>query len=370
MINNNAPEPNELEISLFGNGYGECIVIHLGAGEWVVVDSFINCESGQPIALDYLDSLRLDPAVAVKHLVVTHWHDDHMAGTGDILNRCPQASFICSAALQSRQFFTLIEANRQLMARNTTASGTSEFAAILDTLGQRRQAGARVASPEWASKNQMMFSRPGAAHIPPAAVEVLAPSSATVTAGLLGIGSQLAQVGRPKRATVSIEPNDTAVVLYVQVGNIIAILGADLEVGRDPSRGWLEIVTSAQSGQRSKASIYKVAHHGSPNADHPAIWTTALTAEPIALVTPFFRGSVSLPSKTDVQRLKTQASQLWTASTVTKPAPTHNRPSAVERTIREVARSMRPREGKLGQVRLRNSDAGIRIDTFGAAVQL
>ena len=368
--NNNPPSPDELEISLFGNGYGECIVVHLGGGEWVVVDSFTNRDTGQPIALDYLANLGLDPAKAVRQLVVTHWHDDHMGGAGNILTRCPQALFACSAALRIPQFMELIEANRRLMARSTTESGTSEFASIMDTLCQRLQTRIRVASPEWVSKNHRLLFRPAMADVPQAVIDVLAPSSATVTAGLLRLALQLPQAGDSKRAAVSNSPNDTAVVLRAQVGEVAALLGADLEVGTDPSRGWLDIVTSAQNGQYSKATIYKVAHHGSPTADDPAIWTTVLAAEPIALVTPFFRGSVSLPSKTDVERIKSRAAQLWTASAVTRPAPTHNRPSAVERTLREVTRSMRPREGKLGQVRLRNSRHGICIEKFGAAAQL
>ena len=32
------PAPDELEVSLFGRGVGECAVVHLGSGEWLVVD--------------------------------------------------------------------------------------------------------------------------------------------------------------------------------------------------------------------------------------------------------------------------------------------------------------------------------------------
>jgi hypothetical protein len=34
-----APRIGECELSLFGSGVGECIVIHLGNGDWVIVDS-------------------------------------------------------------------------------------------------------------------------------------------------------------------------------------------------------------------------------------------------------------------------------------------------------------------------------------------
>src|SRR5438067_455186 len=36
------PDSSELELSVFGPGRGECLVVHLGAGEWMVVDSCLN----------------------------------------------------------------------------------------------------------------------------------------------------------------------------------------------------------------------------------------------------------------------------------------------------------------------------------------
>ncbi len=37
----NAPEPDEIEVSLIGPGYGESVLVHLGDGEWVVADSCV-----------------------------------------------------------------------------------------------------------------------------------------------------------------------------------------------------------------------------------------------------------------------------------------------------------------------------------------
>ncbi|PXF57856.1 MAG: hypothetical protein C4B58_08625 [Deltaproteobacteria bacterium] len=36
------PSPDELEISLFGPGRGECVVAHLGNNDWLVVDSCLD----------------------------------------------------------------------------------------------------------------------------------------------------------------------------------------------------------------------------------------------------------------------------------------------------------------------------------------
>ena len=45
------PSPDELEISLFGPGRGECVVVHLGNNDWLVVDSCLDNTSSQPVAL-------------------------------------------------------------------------------------------------------------------------------------------------------------------------------------------------------------------------------------------------------------------------------------------------------------------------------
>ena len=51
---NIAPERSEIEVSLFGPGYGESIVLHLGENLWLIVDS---C----------LDPLTRDPAPLTKN---------------------------------------------------------------------------------------------------------------------------------------------------------------------------------------------------------------------------------------------------------------------------------------------------------------
>ena len=43
------PGDEEFELTLFGPGYGESIVMHVGAGEWVIVDSCLDSD-GAPEA--------------------------------------------------------------------------------------------------------------------------------------------------------------------------------------------------------------------------------------------------------------------------------------------------------------------------------
>src|SRR5258708_2355547 len=98
------PSPDELEVSLFGPGVGECVVVHLGGGAWMVIDSCIYRITRTPVAIDYLRALGVDIATSVKLVVVTHWHDDHMRGASALLAVASGARFVCSAALKSDDF--------------------------------------------------------------------------------------------------------------------------------------------------------------------------------------------------------------------------------------------------------------------------
>ena len=95
------PDENEFEVVLLGPGYGESIVLHIGYGAWVIVDSCINHE-GKPRALEYLESIGVNPAQGVDLIVATHWHDDHIRGMAKLVEVCSKANFCCTNALPLR----------------------------------------------------------------------------------------------------------------------------------------------------------------------------------------------------------------------------------------------------------------------------
>ena len=78
------PSLQELELSVFGRGFGECIILSCGNNDFIVVDSFVNPETNQPIALDYIKAIGLQPS-AIKQVIVTHWHQDHIEGLVNML---------------------------------------------------------------------------------------------------------------------------------------------------------------------------------------------------------------------------------------------------------------------------------------------
>src|SRR5437016_2440625 len=122
------PRPEELEISIFGPGRGECVILHLGDNEWCVVDSCLAKPAGDPVALEYLRSLQNHAIDGIKLIVATHWHDDHIGGLHDILRAAQQARFCCSMALKAGEFLELVSLVSQGLPGR---SGLEEFASIL-----------------------------------------------------------------------------------------------------------------------------------------------------------------------------------------------------------------------------------------------
>jgi len=138
------PRPDELEVSLFGPGIGECVVVHVGGGEWITVDSCEDPATHAPAALAYLRSLGVDPGTQVKRVIVTHWHDDHMRGAAGVLAAATSAKFFCSAALSTKEFLSFIASSSALNTKSDGSSGVAEFSAIMDILQARRAGGARA----------------------------------------------------------------------------------------------------------------------------------------------------------------------------------------------------------------------------------
>ena len=104
----NSPSENEIELSVFGKGYGECLVLCCGHQEYIVVDSFINPSTNNPIAIDYLDAIGM-PLNSIKEVVLTHWHKDHIEGISTILNNLgSNVKLILSPILKDDQFMEFI----------------------------------------------------------------------------------------------------------------------------------------------------------------------------------------------------------------------------------------------------------------------
>ena len=349
------PEYDEIEVSLFGPGYGECVLVHIGSGRWVVVDSCLNSDS-EPTALAYLRSIGSNPSEAVALIVATHWHDDHIRGIADLVEECLDATFCCASALGSEEFLAALGALEKRPA-TATGSGARELYRVFSLLVERSTTCA------FAIPHRRVLNLHGCE------IWSLSPSDKAFGAFLQQVGSLLPRELEAKRWIPSLTPNEAAVVLLISLEDTTILLGADLE-----RRGWLEMLETYDHRQ-GKASVFKLPHHGSQDAHEDRVWKEMLSRDPIATLTPWRRGGRELPKETDIDRILSFAGEAYvTASRQDLTSKSvRGRSKAVERTIRESGARIRSVARPGGMIRLRkkaDSSADWNVDVFGSACRL
>ena len=344
------PRPDEIEVSLLGPGYGESIVVHLGDGEWMIVDSCTG-RDGEPAALKYLDKIGVDPSAAVKMIVATHWHDDHTRGMSRIVEECASARFCCAPALRDKELLAVVEG----LAGKTgfrMSNGAGEIRAVFSRLAERKN------QPVWAIASRPVFRSAGCA------VRSLSPGDQTVERFLRSVGSLISTQEMSPRRVLPPSPNELSIVLWVECYDAIVLLGADLE-----KTGWTAIL-GERTGSEGVASVFKVPHHGSVTGDAPEVWRRMLEPEPFAVLAPWRRGNKALPTPDDVARILSRTMTAYASADPRQLAD--NRDELLARTPLGTSVRLRSKRGRMGLVRLRRTprEELWRVDLFGPARHL
>lgn len=335
------PRADELEVSLFGPGYGESLAVHLGESQWMIVDSCVDA-SGRPPSLAYLESLGVDCAADVAAVVATHWHDDHVRGLADVLEACERARFLCPVALSSKEFLKLTQANPA--GADRTTSGVRELGRALDIARARKKRGRPQAGPVLVAENQVIYEG-GQCD-----VRALSPSSAATETALRAIAELLPAELRPHLRVVPPKQNECSVALWLRGDAGSALLAADVERQTTDDRGWGAVVALAPA-RSGRASLVKVPHHGSETAHDARMWDELLSLEPSAMLTPWSLGGRSLPSRSDRERIAVLAPDARLVGNVGVKPKRYD--GAVERTLKEAALSRETALGRMGHTRAR-----------------
>jgi hypothetical protein len=355
-----------MEVSIFGPGFGECIVLHFGNGDWGIVDSCLEPASKRPAALDYLELLHVDISKSVQFVVATHWHDDHMQGINSVFQAATSAKFVCSEAVRNPDFFEILSSwtGTQSMPGG---SGIDELRAVMSEI-KKRQANTGFPSPVLASVNKTLWER---TIQPLAFIKALSPSDSSVLAAIAKLNDSTSNNSKMWRRIPNIKQNDASVVLTVQVGEHRVLLGADLEVRDDEALGWSAIVNGFTSKDHQG---FKVSHHGSPTAHHDDVWEKMLSADSWAATTPFVNGKVRLPSVQDCKRILGRTKNAYLTAPP-QPGKFRDPNRTVEKTVNETALSVHTIPGKYGHVRIRKKinatiDSPWDVELFGNATTM
>lgn len=349
---NNPPAHDEIELSIFGPGRGESVAVHVGLGDWMIVDSCVDQLDSTIPALEYLRRIGVDLATQVRYVVGTHAHDDHIAGLATVLETCTEATFLCSSALTHEEFFALAVVDRKVEAL-LRRSSYGEYRRILDIVRSRG-----LARPGWRPLRRALERLELPLPIPSDGLHrkvlALTPSDEAVTRSLSALAGSVPRPGENVRLPKA-DPNELAVALWIEVGRRAILLGADLPIG-PMGCGWQGVLEWFKP--EVSAEAIKVPHHGAPNAHHEGVWSDLLGAGPVAVLAPYRAGRTPRPAPPDRSRICGLTPHAYTtASSDRVPPPRSVRRTAA--TISQVARSVREPWGKSGHVRARaNANGG------------
>ncbi|AHY50556.1 MBL fold metallo-hydrolase [Bradyrhizobium japonicum] len=343
-----APAEDQIEVSLFGPGYGECCLVHIGGGKWIVIDSCVEPRSQKPAALEYLERIGVDAATSVEMIVATHWHDDHVRGISTLLRACPKASFVLSNAMSSKEFISMALA-RNTIKSTKVSTGSGEISAVFDQLGSSR----RTATRAIADRTLMTVRNSSLRHGYDCVVTSLSPSDRQTQTFMDDLALLMPDPNSSERRCVSRGPNHLAVALWVSLGPVDILLGADLEETQDPDTGWSVIVNSTNR-PKGQATVFKIPHHGSQNGHCVGVWQSMLAPHPISILTPYNRGDVGLPTEDDVKRIVPLSSSAFSTAENRK-LRTHSKLDPVAfRMLKQNGIQITNAEPRMGHICLRN----------------
>lgn len=338
----------EIEISIFGKGFGECIVLCVGEKDCIIVDSFLNPSTQNPIAIDYLKAIDFD-CNRIKFVVLTHWHIDHISGISEILYSAnPNVKFVLSPIITKKKFNDFIN-----YAIQEESKSTSEYERVLEFIKQRGASCIKFAShdkrifaTEDSNSNVEIFS--------------LSPQDNDLI-------RYLRSLVRPDKAGKTAyefkEDNILSIVLLIKLLDNGILLGSDLETTNKDHEGW-DAVVNNYTHLKCHPSIFKVPHHGSENGHNNFVWEKILRQKPISILTAYNKG-YKLPKDSDIDRIKKLSEKLYVIGSKSK------QDKELKLKIRKLMPDVKIEAlpDQIGMVRwrkeLNNSEDNGKIDFFG-----
>lgn len=367
------PKPDELEISVFGPGYGESVLIHVGNGVWFAIDSCVNHSTKRPAPLDYLNGIGVNPATGIVLIIASHWHDDHVRGLHDLLLASESASFSCSLALTKAEFLTL--AKIYSTSQGKIPSGPQELYRCLETMKERTQQAGGGALNRWATIDKLLYQTTFNQPIK-CKLTALSPSDEMLSRTqqfMLGYLNAVKK-GYSEPRLLSSCPNDVAVALLLEIGDRRVLFGSDLEQETNKSVGWSAVMTSQTVKASGKSCVFKVAHHGAYSGHSDDVWSDLLAETPLAILTPFQHGSLKIPTEEDRARILSKTNKAYITASPDMSVKLPKKSTKVQSFVDSTVKNRRLASGPMGHVRWRvsltNSEDLGNVELFGQALPL
>jgi len=312
------PAKEQLEITVFGPGFGESVVLHVPGIGWGVIDCCELTIEGRHVVppLDYLTNLLCAPYPKLAFVILTHPHKDHYSGMDDLLTKYPGGTErVCLYTGRGTRELRMYLIQQRIGYRYDLPGLLNVFTAIDNAV--RKGASARKLSEMTTVVERRDVSIAGIGSVD-VSLMALSPSAQSADRYVDKLFEAFPKTGQPLKPVSDPDiHNLISVALVLKAGRVQVILGSDLETGaRDGATGWRAVVSNRDC-PNLHANFVKVAHHGSVTGFSEEAWERHCAAgKPLAVVTPFVTGSVILPRSVDVERIGKIANRVGITSTI------------------------------------------------------
>lgn len=350
------PNENELEISIFGPGYGESIVLYIPQIGWGIIDSCVLQDKKRTVVLplEYLLSLLKPQFPKLAFVILTHPHEDHYKGIDQVLQKYPGGTErVCWYEGNGVRELKTYIVQQKVGWRQVLPGLVEIFNALNEAVKSGAQQRRLSEMTEVFEQKNIKIEGYGTTDI---RMMALSPSAASTQKYVEKLFEAFPQPGAPVLPIKDEAHNLISVALLLKLGDLQIVLGSDVENGLDDYTGWKGIVFNRDCPDLW-ANLVKVAHHGSENGFNSFAWEKHCSKKkPLAVITPFCKGNVILPKEKDVEKLKEFSEKVGLTSSV-KFIEKLNKyyPRDVVRGIVNKTRSLRIIEpsDKIGFIRVR-----------------
>jgi hypothetical protein len=286
-----------------------------------------------------------------------------LSGLAELVETCPNARFVCSLALRSDEFQNIVARFSKTDGLGNNSLPLREIRRVFEILGRRNENGGLPTTLAQAHLGLDAFFAAGV-HV---RIEALSPSDQDVNSALDSFAGYFVPLSEAATGLSPIDQNHASVVIHIQAGQDVILLGADLERSGSTLGGWNAVVASTIRPQ-TRAHILKIPHHGSIGAFSSAMWAQMIAPRSIGVLTPFIR--VPLPKEEGLARLRTQNATIY-ATGLPKSVKVRRRRD-VEKTLEDVAPNLTSYRRQSGIVRLRKriGSQAWTPEIFGAASRI
>lgn len=356
------------EVTLIGTGggYGESIVVHIGNGKWIIIDSCTNPKTKKSLPLEYLTKIGVNLSIDIKMILCTHWHDDHLKGLSQLLIECKSAEFCMAEVTDRKKFLQMVSLDAlKFNEEPISDSSTYEFNKCLEI--------AKI------NGNRIVFAKSNCVLDKTKLIDTLfsetfalSPSDHTIECFMNEISTLITEFGSQNKKIPINKPNAKSVAIYLKLGKHAVLLGSDLELSKDDKEGWLNILNHNKVIDKP-ASLLKIAHHGSLNGYSERIFSELMDEKPVTKLTPWNKKD-KLPQAEMIAKYRNHSSAIYITSPIKLTNKAKKRERDIEKLIAKFNINLMQVPFELGIVRnridLNDSIAKWKTDLFDSAFKI